>query len=415
MKPTLTSRSIFVAVLLLVCGVNVLAASFGAVDASPVVGQRLVFSAPLVGAMGDQATEGCVHADVSYGQAHVPAQQVRATVHSGAGGIRQVRVSSELPIDEPYVTVLLRAGCASPVAREYVLLAEAPGAPLITAIRRARLTGATVVGRTAVAAVAAPPKTASATGATAAWDTAPALLPASFLRVSSRLDSALDPNPAHRAAAAALWQALTAQPQDLLRSSERLQFLEAQMNTLREVSRSNRSELVGLQYVLGRTRVEIHQVMALAAALLLAAGASGGLLLYRSRRSPGGRMVDWAGGEVRDSFLDQDVVRENAAPLVATRIAAPGRRQNQLRLGHWTVPPSLRRKLAFAPKRQWERLKTTPPAFGWRRFMRRFSRPIFLHRWANREKRSRSLRTTCTARRRHARLPTSSCSESTKR
>jgi hypothetical protein len=67
----------------------------------------------------------CINADVFYGDAQVSAGAVKTTVQrTSPDAAPSVRVQSSVPVDEPIVTVYVRAGCSTPFTRKYVLLAD---------------------------------------------------------------------------------------------------------------------------------------------------------------------------------------------------------------------------------------------------------------------------------------------------
>jgi hypothetical protein len=92
-----------------------------------------------------------------------------------------------------------------------------------------------------------------------------------------------------RSAAAALWRALTAQPQDILRDAEKLQSLENALSTLRAQTQKNQLALTELNSQLEKTRAERYAnwlVYALGALLLLALAAV--IYFWRQRASLSG-------------------------------------------------------------------------------------------------------------------------------
>jgi hypothetical protein len=107
-----------------------------------------------------------------------------------------------------------------------------------------------------------------------------------FLRASAQLPSP-EGDAARRATAALLWQAINADPQEVLRTTVMLQNLERDLGRLRQDAGRTRAELADL-----RQRVDGAQpwqpsnaLLQLLAVLLLASAAAAGLLWYRTRRS----------------------------------------------------------------------------------------------------------------------------------
>src|SRR5439155_22005864 len=183
----------------------------------------------------------------------------RATV-TGQSDQRRIRVESETPIDEPIVTVSVRAGCRNTITRNYTLLPEYPSERLLASVEaRTAMANAAPVVPLKMAATTTPStsprkpgvrpvivaraSTPEAQGPVRTRNThavqkhapqkgprlklEPIDLPEqeSLLRVSSSL---ADPNgdPSRRATAALLWQAINADPQEVMRTSVMIQKLE---------------------------------------------------------------------------------------------------------------------------------------------------------------------------------------------
>ncbi|MCY7318845.1 MAG: hypothetical protein LH617_08980 [Ramlibacter sp.] len=92
-------------------------------------------------------------------------------------------------------------------------------------------------------------------------------------------------DPAHRAAATALWRVLNAQPQDLLRTSERLRSLEGELSSLRGVATRHRNEISSAREALQNAKTQRHTHLLLAAVLAVLAGGAAAFLWHRTRRS----------------------------------------------------------------------------------------------------------------------------------
>lgn len=145
------------------------------------------------------------------------------------------------------------------------------------------------------------------------------------LKASPELLSTPAATDADRAAAAALWRALNAQPQDVLRDEERLKGLESDVRALRDVTSRNQSMLGQLRTELERAQRERYAnglVYALAVLLALAL-AIAGLLWYRSRQASTVTPDWWR-------KLDREIVADSspaalgpAARAVRTSTTAP--------------------------------------------------------------------------------------------
>ncbi|HEX2543790.1 MAG TPA: hypothetical protein VHL79_02865, partial [Ramlibacter sp.] len=318
------------------------AQSLGSPAASVWIGQPLEMTVPARFGAGDG--DECVHADVFYGDHRLPPQRVRATV-VGTQDNRRVRIEAQSLVDEPIVTVTVRAGCRNTITRSYTLLPDMPSESVLAAAARPAFA---VAGGPAGAlpglrmdapasmARAAPRARPAATTLVAASDTAQPSSVVRRQRVSLRREAAVEPGPrlrldavdldartllrvsatladpagdaARRATAALLWQAINADPSELLRTSAMLQKLETDLAQLRQSATQTRSEMTAL-----RQRIDdakpwyassgLLQVLAL---LVLAAGTGVAVLWYRTRHAQLAGMP-WFSPERRepaDSVLD---------------------------------------------------------------------------------------------------------------
>lgn len=297
------------------------AQSLGMPAVDPLLGRPLDMAVPARFASGDGSDE-CVHADVFYGETRLPASRVRAYV-GGPPQQRTIRIESDVPVDEPVVVVSLRAGCRGSITRNYTLLPAYPSERMLAAAdaRAALAQAVPVVPLKAAPAVAstsprrAAPRTALAADRSGvatvaqASQRAPRNVPAAQARLAAaggprlRLEPIDLPEQVHalrtsatlaqpqgdaarRATAALLWQAINADPQDLLRASVRLQRMEQELGQLRQAAGQTHAELVVLRQRLEQAQPwyasnVLAQVLGI---LVLAAAAAGGMLWYRTRR-----------------------------------------------------------------------------------------------------------------------------------
>ncbi|ARN20829.1 type IV pilus assembly protein FimV [Piscinibacter gummiphilus] len=104
-----------------------MALGFGKVSGTTALGHPLNFAVGLR-LEGDETLDaGCVTAEVMVGDRPLPADVVRArVVRSGQGGERRIRVTTTLPIEEPIVSVTVRAGCPERLSRAFVVFADPP-------------------------------------------------------------------------------------------------------------------------------------------------------------------------------------------------------------------------------------------------------------------------------------------------
>ncbi|MET0348945.1 MAG: hypothetical protein ABW067_04060 [Rhizobacter sp.] len=104
-----------------------MALGFGKVSGATALGHPLSFAVGLR-LEGDESLDtGCVTAEVMVGDRPLPADVVRARVVRGAqGGERRIRVTTTIPIEEPIVSVTVRAGCPERLSRAFVVFADPP-------------------------------------------------------------------------------------------------------------------------------------------------------------------------------------------------------------------------------------------------------------------------------------------------
>lgn len=318
MKDFLTPRRSLAVAILLGATASAGAQSLGAPRAELFIGRPLELTVPArLG--GPDGREDCVHADVSYGDTRLPAGKVRTRI-TGPRDDRRVHVESDLPVDEPVVTVALRAGCSNTVTRSYTLLPDAPS-EIVLAASAARAAGA-------VGAPAAPPKAQRTAQRSqprplalkpvaerAPREAAPRVRvakaqrppdearkprlrlemwepePQALLRVSSHLTEPTQ-DLAHRAGAALLWRAINADPQELLRTSANLQKLETDLAQLRATANQTRAEMAFLRQRLEAPRTTgLAQAVQLLLVLLLAAASGAAYYWFRSSRNT--RAATW--------------------------------------------------------------------------------------------------------------------------
>lgn len=320
MNPILTNRSVLTAALLWVWAGAAPALSLGPVSGSTVIGRPLEVSVPVrFDDLAAAAGSGCVSAELLYGDKAIAKGKVKVELAPDGGRPTSVaRISSPEIVDEPVVTVVLQAGCrpGQQSIRRYVLLADAPrDEPVIlgaassldlgrsaepSSLATADSSAGTAAPRKAVKSAAArtpdqaqpQPRVTASTRDTVArqggrlqlalWE--PGTEKSPWLRASTELRSAPSADGAQRAAATALWRALNAQPQDLLRTAERLRGLEAEISSLRSLSMRHRTEIYSARESLQATQSQRHTGLALAALLALLTGGGAAYFWNRSRR-----------------------------------------------------------------------------------------------------------------------------------
>ena len=279
----------------------------------------------------DDAGNLCLEADVFYADTRVDKSRVRVTLEKSVSAPQQalIRVRSSALIDEPVVTLYLRAGCQQKTERRYVSLAELVSEAVPDRNMPAPMPSAAPVRPAAVAPVqavvptveAAPvPQAKKGQGQTPSTNPLRARITTQVnkaaapiksrlklepldlviernpqLQASAELLSIPAANPQERAAASALWRALSAQPQDILRDTEKLQSLENSVRGLQAQSQKTLLSIDDLNVKLQQAQADryANALVYLLVALLLAAivGLTFSLRhrLFRQRTEPGDR------------------------------------------------------------------------------------------------------------------------------
>ncbi len=339
MNTKLTKRSICAIVLAGSMGLAS-ALSIGPLSGSTAVGRPLAVSAPIQ--LDEPAPgngPGCVSAEVLYGDRRLDSSRVQIDLQPDA--TRQVswaRITSAAVVDEPFVTLVLRAGCGQVTSRRYVLLPDAPrDQPVVLgAASTLALAAPVAAAKPRVrAATPAPARSAPIAAARAERDPGPQQRgrlqlaiwdpahPMPWLRASAELKSLPSVDAAQRAAATAVWRALNAQPRDLLRTADRLRGLESELGSLRSLADRHRSEILSARESLQGAQRQRHVNLLAATLLALVAGSAAAWFWHRRRRA-GARAASadswyappepWSGGN--------DVVQEEPRPVVAEPVAA---------------------------------------------------------------------------------------------
>jgi hypothetical protein len=317
---------------------STLAASLGRVRGAAIVGHPLDVTLSVQLDSAENLSSVCVAADVFFGDSQASPDKVRVLASQGAAvGEALIRIRTTSVVDEPVVTLYAREGCQQKNSRKYVLLAEMLGdntspvpsnLPQVTAGAAAvqqpgkpragseqatsarsgkasrakpeiRSSGKTSEARARAAMASSP----AASPVRTAGKSAPAPAPQSRSRLqldpidlSVERDPVLKSSPElltppstdaqQRALAAALWQSLNAQPQEMLRDSRRLKSLESDVAGMLAQSRKTEQAVTELRGQLEQARQERYSnwlIYALCGALLLAM-LGAGFLWRRNRR-----------------------------------------------------------------------------------------------------------------------------------
>lgn len=144
----LTHRRLVTVLLLLTVSASH-ALTLGRTRGAVLIGQPLNIEVQLTLANGETASDFCFEADVFHADTLVPPSKVSVTTATAGAGQALLRIRSQAVVDEPFVMLFVRAGCAEKVTRRYVLLADVASelsAPPIT-VSPATLPAAASTGR----------------------------------------------------------------------------------------------------------------------------------------------------------------------------------------------------------------------------------------------------------------------------
>jgi len=125
MKKHFTAHVIFAATAL--ASQQAGALGFGRAVSDAVLGQTLTFTVPLHVEPGEHIGLECLTAQVYYGEAQLPAAQVRTELQPGTGDYAWiVKITTTGPVTEPIVEIALGANCGRPFTRRFSVFADPP-------------------------------------------------------------------------------------------------------------------------------------------------------------------------------------------------------------------------------------------------------------------------------------------------
>ena len=388
MKAAFKTQSLAVGVLLLCTAMGSAALGLGRVQGVVFVGKPLDVRVQLLQDGSEDIQSVCMGAEVFYGDTPLDAARVSVTVEPTAAGSPKgttVRVVSSVLIDEPIVTLNLRAGCEMKSSKRYTLFPEVstnvvdpvvappPARRASPTVELPVLAAASVKPQSAAAtparattsgdlAIAAPKKPRRAIGAESAVAkaaapalvSAPAVAPvvapvASLVRKPAKAASKsrlkLDPldllievdpvlrastelltlpqeNPEKRAEAAAQWRALNASPEDMLREAAQAQSMEKDLKSLYAVTAENQKGLMELVAKVQRAESERY-ANGLVYALIALCFASLLALAWVWRRVRTTQAASWRQGwDAGDSMLSDRVLSSEINPIAEAQLAA---------------------------------------------------------------------------------------------
>ena len=107
------------------------AVTLGRHSGAAMIGRALDVRVQVLLAPGEDLANLCIETDVFYGDTQVSGNLVRTSPQRTTPDAEAtVRVQSSLPVNEPFVTLYVRAGCGTQFTRRYVLLADLINEPV---------------------------------------------------------------------------------------------------------------------------------------------------------------------------------------------------------------------------------------------------------------------------------------------
>ncbi len=325
-------RQIWIGSILLSTALGSTAATLGRYSGAVLIGRPLDVRVQAIVGPDEDVASLCMQADVFFGDAQLAPSSVRtSTQRSAPDAEASVRIQTTVAVNEPLVSVVVRVGCVAAFSRRYVLLADPLSEPAVVAGSQQStpvapanlgtlrplpaLAPASPTRRDAANSVdgSAPSEAASKVGADAraikptkpskpvslvrrpveaVKDTTPrlqldpmdlslAIERDPVLRLSLSLLSEPSSSEQERTAAAQLWKAINATPEEILRDAQKLSVLEAEAKGLREQEARNKVALQEMQGQVQQAHYMTWLVYLLGGLLLLSLLAA--LYLWRRR------------------------------------------------------------------------------------------------------------------------------------
>ena len=275
MKPPRKYLFAIVGVAALCSAMNSTALTLGRAKGSVFFGQTLRLTVPVQMEVGEGTAALCFEADVFYGDTRQDASRVSVTsVLQRQSHSVNVTISAQGAVDEPVVTVYLRAGCDGKTTRRYVLLTEVaapepspvPSLSASTQQPQAKHSDGIALRTPKAGRGSATDIAPSASGETpVSTQRGPKLRRVPNRREQLKLESldwAQNSDPTlklsaeliveeredlqKRAQAEALWRSLNISPQDILSLDSRRQTLASDLRHLQSVAAKNQQLLDGM-------------------------------------------------------------------------------------------------------------------------------------------------------------------------
>jgi pilus assembly protein FimV len=353
------------------------ALTLGRASGAAILGRPLEVTVSVQVASEEESGGMCFEADVFYGDSRQDSSRVTVTSDAPSQGLPvKVRVSSYAPVDEPIVTIYLRAACGRQATRRYVLLADlvsdltASVVPMQLPVTRPATTTTAIAVTPSASPTRNPAPAIAAVGPGVSREKPLAAASASVekpirrpraereaprasvaakavlepvvstsrrarlklapidltqdrdptLRISNELPFLPLEDLKKRSEAIAMWRSLNASPEDILRDGLRMQSMETDLKALQDVTQKNRQVMLDLAVRLDRAESQryANPLVYGLIGLLLACGAGLAYGFFRFRAARLGPSPWWRGPNADEKLGDANAAGIDGGAFVAS-------------------------------------------------------------------------------------------------
>ena len=358
MKPQRSYISAVLGVAALCVAMSSAALTLGRTKGAVFLGQALRLTVPVHMEAGEGSAALCFEADVFYGDIRQDASRVSVSSELlPQSQSANVTISAQAAVDEPVVTVYLRAGCDGKTTRRYVLLAElaatvVPSAPSpLPETQKPQPQSRAGAGPRAAkpVQVSAPDVAASASivaPASTQGTTKSRRVPSRRAQLKLEpLDLTQDRDPAlklstelvveegedlqRRVRAEAMWRSLNSTPKDTLAIDSRQQALVSDLRNLQGMTAKNQQLLDGLTHRLDRAESGRYANPLVYGLIVAITACCLAIVWLRSRRARAVGLTGepWWGDEARSDKLETVAIREGGDPNTNPMAGGEGSQQ----------------------------------------------------------------------------------------
>lgn len=324
-----------------------MALTLGAVQGNAQIGQGLRLTVPVQMSEQEAKEDVCFEADVLYGENRLGSAQISVKWDElTVGQTTRVHISTNPSVDEPVVTVELRAGCVHRTTRTYVMLAEYGLNKPVPALPVAPSTLPSAAPRIEPALEQKPQSTAHKPAPqylSGAMESPRSIkVPKKSVQSRSQLQlSAVDlatdvdlglkqadtlitevnDDPKRRALAAALWRSLNMTAQDVVNAEIRAATLDTDIKSLQDATRRQQEQIQALTARLDESQAQSYANPLVFSLLFLGLVAAGGFLAQKLRNKSQ-KAFDPAWWQAGSELPDDSSLRPSITPTQTMRDAS---------------------------------------------------------------------------------------------